>query len=919
MSSESALITKIKATIYPNENNEIDAQKHQDLEVQIVETLFDQVESVAGGYLGTILPTDVAPTPGKNGFYKFSTAGVVSWLTGTPTVSAGDQVSVVFTDPDYTYTWLDGSLNISDALDSQDSSVAASSKAAYDLNAKIIGHEDNTENPHDVTPIQIGAASVSDLNAKMFNATTQVPLSSGYYTLTTAIAVVTNSSDVRKKGLELLFEVSANVWEVWQFKGNDSAGFATIANWELIFTSGRYGNLLVLDNLDTVAKSGNYTAYGSATGAPNSTTSWFVEHVNSSVGVVSAYQRAIAYSSDLIIYERTKIASVWGAWKQTGVTKAELAQVESDLNTVQEKTEMIGLEPYEVENEETFKVVDENGNIGFEATKDGIKTAEQQPYDSAFRLIDEAGNIGFEVDKKGKLKAVLDYDDIVNRIKANMLKDITISVPDAIYAVYNDCYADRPIEARNYIPVMHVERCLRSNYPAKFSGVSDKLYTAFLATNDYPTDIVTEKLINITFQGHFINTISKNMKIVMVKNTVLLNKTFRILAIGDSMTDAGYWFNYIFKLMEMDNVDYKKKTTTIDDIIKCKTIGTILRNNKFSDFTYRDININGTNYCEGRSGWALATYLRHAERYTWLGIDSIVWRIMGLYELYGIEFNNSTAHISLLYNTCDGQHPVTEACLNSSVWNYFKTKAGLNVEFVDATTSDKEAMMIYLTVTRLNNPKNPFYSLSKVEETKNSNNPIAFSWEAYYSRYKTHDIDGNELTEKGTSYIVNSHVAIPNYVIINLTTNDNAYGSPLEDMARDIIALAHELNLSTGSKIIICKNAATNRAFPNEDTSLPDCAGSVNLETNINGKIDDSFREILGTFSEQHANDIYYCPTYYVQRYGSNYENALYGIGIDAPLPDSMYPKLGDVHPSIPAYSDWGYELYSLICYIESF
>ena len=69
-----------------------------------VEGLQEDVLAIQGGYLGTLLHTDAAPEPGVSGIYKFISAGVVSWLSGTPTVAVGDEVSVVFTDPTYTYT-----------------------------------------------------------------------------------------------------------------------------------------------------------------------------------------------------------------------------------------------------------------------------------------------------------------------------------------------------------------------------------------------------------------------------------------------------------------------------------------------------------------------------------------------------------------------------------------------------------------------------------------------------------------------------------------------------------------------------------------------------------------------------------------------------------------------------------------------
>ena len=77
----------------------------------------------------------------------------------------------------------------------------------------------------------------------------------------------------------------------------------------------------VVTNLDTITKTGFYTCYGNATGVPDEDYSWFVLHQNSNVGTVSATQRAIAYNTGIIIYERSKQASTWGSWHLNSSTE----------------------------------------------------------------------------------------------------------------------------------------------------------------------------------------------------------------------------------------------------------------------------------------------------------------------------------------------------------------------------------------------------------------------------------------------------------------------------------------------------------------------------------------------------------------------------------------------------------------------
>jgi len=96
--------------------------------------------------------------------------------------------------------------------------------------------------------------------------------------------------------------------EIWQAV---SATAAT-TSWNRI-SGGYYGGSILTD-LNSPVSSGFYTALGTALNVPDSQYSWFVNHVNSNTDNISAYQRAVAYSNTIIVYERTKINSVWGAW-----------------------------------------------------------------------------------------------------------------------------------------------------------------------------------------------------------------------------------------------------------------------------------------------------------------------------------------------------------------------------------------------------------------------------------------------------------------------------------------------------------------------------------------------------------------------------------------------------------------------------
>lgn len=145
-----------------------------------------------GNSLGSIKPTDAAPTPARNGNYTFSIGGAKpAWLTaeaGVTTVKAGDGVAVVYSAPStYSYT-----------------------------HVKI------------------------DRIADIYNVTVEIPLAAGqYYTPATARAAVPVIN--RAKGKELTYETSAGVWVKEKFVGSDVANWTGDLNWRTI----RQSNIII--------------------------------------------------------------------------------------------------------------------------------------------------------------------------------------------------------------------------------------------------------------------------------------------------------------------------------------------------------------------------------------------------------------------------------------------------------------------------------------------------------------------------------------------------------------------------------------------------------------------------------------------------------------------------------------------------
>ena len=105
-------------------------------ETELTETLKTKINASTGGSLGSIKPTDAAPTPARNGNYTFSIGGAKpAWLTaeaGITTVKAGDGVAVVYAAPSsYTYTHINVAFGV-EHVRSQSTSKVPSSKLVDD-------------------------------------------------------------------------------------------------------------------------------------------------------------------------------------------------------------------------------------------------------------------------------------------------------------------------------------------------------------------------------------------------------------------------------------------------------------------------------------------------------------------------------------------------------------------------------------------------------------------------------------------------------------------------------------------------------------------------------------------------------------------------------------------------------------------
>lgn len=80
----------------------------------------------------------------------------------------------------------------------------------------------------------IGGGSGSGSGSGFFNVTKEVPLTEGFYTLSTAVEALRNADidDEEKSGMIITFEVSDGNWEDYRFEGTDISTFYDVSAWK---------------------------------------------------------------------------------------------------------------------------------------------------------------------------------------------------------------------------------------------------------------------------------------------------------------------------------------------------------------------------------------------------------------------------------------------------------------------------------------------------------------------------------------------------------------------------------------------------------------------------------------------------------------------------------------------------------------
>lgn len=217
----------------------------------------------------------------------------------------------------------------------------------------LSSHVGNTANPHGTTAAQTGAVPTSrTVNGHALTADVTVTKSD------VGLGNVDNTADVNKpvstaqataiaaqtfSAVALTNPYAASPALTPRYIGDSAVNLTSLEVWQATATAasasswnnvsrGFYNGAIITDFNSPVA-SDCYTAYGTATNAPTSSESFFLHHINSNAGNVSAFQIAIGYTTGKI-YTRQKIASTWGSWS-VGITQKELGYLAGAIQPIQ--------------------------------------------------------------------------------------------------------------------------------------------------------------------------------------------------------------------------------------------------------------------------------------------------------------------------------------------------------------------------------------------------------------------------------------------------------------------------------------------------------------------------------------------------------------------------------------------------------
>lgn len=496
----------------------------------------------------------------------------------------------------------------------------------------------------------------------------------------------------------------------------------------------------------------------------------------------------------------------------------------------------------------------------------------------------------------------------------------SILFPNYVYSVYN---VGNPY--RNVVQKIWFEGILRiRGKNLSINGGRCLNLVSYTA----PTNSTSSVVKDIEMQGVAGTVKAGQFSLVTTKNNVIIGKSIKHLAIGDSWTaqnnlsmdgkSEGPW-NYAAVVME----EFIRAGIDLEDS-SARMIQLGRNSSRRRNGHYKEQEYYIRSSAEGNGGWSAYSYLRFAchVRVESNGTmsEKLAWDALGLgrKQVYGGVYDETAAYTEYVPGPEDRVKYLTEVAMGYYHWDY--STELLNYAGVTGTytgTAEQKAAIDAKMENLLNNPDNPFYDW---ETARNTNGAYAFSLAKYLERYKTLEDDGvtrlivgsTAGTEITSTYINRYDICKPTHVTIELGMNDYRAIS-IQQRFADIAALctaihAYDSNINVG----IVTVHGTGSFYPELFTDMISADKKSDNEIEYQALLFDLNKAVMEAYpSKDGTNNVYYIPSYSTQGFtmlgGKNgITNDGHTIIIDGTDP---------IHPAMNVCYDIGQQIWAWILY----
>lgn len=542
-------------------------------------------------------------------------------------------------------------------------------------------------------------------------------------------------------------------------------------------------------------------------------------------------------------------------------------------------------------------------------------TFEQDGYLGLARLTSD--NVtGFVLINNGLRKTV---DSIVG---TDISKD-NILFPNYVYSVYNAGDAYRRIAQK--ILFEGILRVRGKNLSINGGRCLN------LASYSSPTDSASSTLIDIEVRSITDTIKAGQFSLVTTKNNVIIGKTIKHLAIGDSWTaqnnlsmdgkSEGPW-NYVSVVME----EFIRAGIDLGD-----TTAKMIQLGRTSNWR-RNGNYKGQEYyirssAEGNGGWSAYSYLRFPFSIRTEGwgtmSEKLAWDALGLgrKQVYGNTYDETAAYTEYVPGAEDRVKYLTEVAMGYYHWDYsteLLNYAGVTGSYTG--TAEQKAAIDAKMEDVLNNPANPFYDWATARST---NGAYAFSLAKYLERYKTLEDDGvtrlvvgSTAGTKITSDNINGYdICKPTHVTIELGINDYR-GISIQQRFADIAALCTAIHAyDSNIKVGIVTVHGTGSFYPELFTDVISADKKSDTKIEFDALMFDLNKAAMEAYpSEDGTNNVYYIPSYSTQGFTkAGGKNGITSDGHTIIIDGTDYE-----HPAMNVCYDIGQQIWAWLLYTLS-